>query len=57
LLMLAQAGLAIAYRAKPMVAAQADIRLNAAGFDALLEHFVETRSPSLREALAACASL
>lgn len=57
LLMLAQAGLAVAYRAKPLVAAQADIRLNAAGFDALLEHFVETRSPSLREALAACASL
>jgi phosphoserine phosphatase len=51
LLMLAEAGLSIAYRAKPIVAAQADLCLRYASFDAVLEHFVETRSRTLGEAL------
>lgn len=51
LLMLAQAGLSIAYRAKPIVAAQADLCLGYANFDAVLEHFAETRSRTLGEAL------
>jgi len=49
--MFALAGLSIAYRAKPRVAAQADLRLHHAGFRALGEHFAETRSRSLAEAL------
>lgn len=51
LAMMAIAGLSACYRAKPLVSKQAELVFFAKGLDAMLEHFLETRSPSLSRAI------
>ena len=51
LAMMAMAGLSASWRAKPLVARQADLAFVGQGLDAMLEHFQESRSPALSRAL------
>ena len=51
LAMMAMAGLSASWRAKPLVAQQADLAFVGQGLDAMLEHFQESRSPALSRAL------
>jgi len=51
LAMMATAGLSACWRAKPLVAERADLAFLGLGLDAMLEHFEETRSPVLTQAL------
>ena len=51
LAMMATAGLSACWRAKPLVAERADLSFLGLGLDAMLEHFEETRSPALTQAL------
>lgn len=51
LAMMALAGLSASYRAKPVVSAKATLSFFASGLDAMLDHFVETRRPSLTRAI------
>jgi phosphoserine phosphatase len=53
LAMMAFAGLSASWRAKPLVAQHADLAFLAFGLDAMLQHFEETRSPVLTQALRA----